>query len=149
MESKRNGKTGGSRFLGRRVSAKKAPAGKMHKELQNNSPTQAGGQTGNGNALQDNNMPSGSAMSEGDLAMDREVAMSVSGICGEGDDRYAFVQFSGEGKFCEFKFPKVELKLNNGFSEEELVQMRFYVKNHIPELKQMAASINPFRAILG
>ncbi len=75
-----------------------------------------------------------------------EIAMSVSGICGQQDDRYAFVQFTQGVKFCEFKFPAVELKVNDGFSEEELVQMRFYVKNHISELKKMAASVDPFHA---
>ncbi len=76
-----------------------------------------------------------------------EVSMSVSGICGNPGHKFAFVRFTDGSKSCEYKFPDVELKMNEGFTDDELVQLKFYVKNHITELKKMAASVDPFHAL--
>ena len=80
--------------------------------------------------------------------MNAELSMSVSGICGEPGSLFAFVRFEDGTRCCEFKFPEVELSMSDGFSEEELVQLKFYVANHITELKKMAASIDPISAML-
>ena len=77
-----------------------------------------------------------------------ELSMSVSGICGEPGNLYAFVRFEDGARSCEYRFPDVELKMSDGFSGEELVQLKFYVKNHITELKKMAAAIDPISAMM-
>ncbi len=76
-----------------------------------------------------------------------ELSMSVSSVCGEPGHMYAFVRFEDKGRYCEYKFPDVELKVNDGFTEDELVQLKFYVKNNILQLKKMAASVDPFHAL--
>ena len=76
-----------------------------------------------------------------------EVSMSVSSVCEEAGERFAFVRFEDRQRYCEFRFPEVALKVNDGFSEEELVQLKFFVKNNIPQLKKLAASVDPFHAI--
>ena len=75
------------------------------------------------------------------------LSMSVSGICGEPGKLFAFVRFEDGKRYCEYRFPDVELRVNDGFSEDELVQLKFYVKNNIPQLKKMAASVDPFHAL--
>ncbi len=79
--------------------------------------------------------------------MNGEVSMSVSGICGEKGHLFAFVRFTDGARNCEYVFPEVELKMNDGFTDDELVQLKFYVKNHLTELKRMAASVDPFHAL--
>lgn len=73
-----------------------------------------------------------------------EMTMSVSPICLKDGERYAFVRFADGRKNCEWIIPDVKLSSNDGFSEEEISGLKFYVKNNLTELKRMAAKINLF-----
>lgn len=77
-----------------------------------------------------------------------ELSMSVSGICGEPGKLYAFVRFEDGARYCEYRFPDVVLTVSDGFTEDELVQLKFYVAGHVAELKKMAAAIDPISAML-
>lgn len=72
------------------------------------------------------------------------MTMSVSPICVKDGEKYAFVRFADGGKACEWTIPEVKLSSNDGFSEEELSGLKFYVKNNMADLKRMAAQINLF-----
>lgn len=72
------------------------------------------------------------------------MTMSVSPICVKDGKKYAFVRFTDGGKNCEWTIPEVKLSSNDGFSEEELSGLKFYVKNNMTDLKRMAAQINLF-----
>ena len=76
--------------------------------------------------------------------MNEELTMSVSPICLKDGERYAFVRFTDGRKHCEWRIPKVQLSLNEGFSEEELDGLRFYIRNNMTDLMRMAAGINLF-----
>ena len=71
-----------------------------------------------------------------------ELTMSVSPICFKNGKKYAFVRFTDNKKYCEWMIPDAKLKVNHGFTDEEIAGLKFYVKNNMTEIKRMAAQIN-------
>ena len=43
--------------------------------------------------------------------------------------------------------PSCEITKNDGFSDEEIAALRFYMKTNLDELKRIAAQINVFEAL--
>ncbi|MEE3480843.1 MAG: hypothetical protein VZQ80_02505 [Lachnospiraceae bacterium] len=76
-----------------------------------------------------------------------EMQMSVSPVCGTGEDRYAFVTFTEGAKTAEAKIPSCEIIRSSGFSEEELAGLRAYMKADLKHLQHLAAGENVFKAM--
>lgn len=76
-----------------------------------------------------------------------EMEMTVSPVCGSGEDRYAFVTFTEGEKTAEGKIPSCEIIRSKGFSKEELAGLSTYMKADLPHLKQLAAGQNVFKAM--
>ena len=77
-------------------------------------------------------------------AQSEDMTMSVSPICVKDGKKYAFVRFADGSKNCEWTIPEARLSSNEGFSEEEISGLKFYIKNNMTDLKRMAAQINLF-----
>lgn len=83
-----------------------------------------------------------------DTGPDRSrMEMTVSPVCGSGDNSYAFVSFQEGEKFAEGKIPSCEMIRSRGFSEEELAGLRTYMQADLKHLKQLAAGQNVFKAM--
>ena len=73
--------------------------------------------------------------------MGEEVKMSVSPVCTKNDQQYAFVSFSDEKRTAEGKIPECKIISNQGFTEEEIIQLEDYMRRELRTLKKMAAGI--------
>lgn len=80
---------------------------------------------------------------------EQEMKMTVSPICTDktGKKKYAYVTFTDVEKYAEAKIPDCEITENDGFSDEEIAGLRFYIKTNLPELKKIAAKNNVFEAL--
>lgn len=80
---------------------------------------------------------------------EQEMKMTVSPICTDktGKKKYAYVTFTDGDKYAEAKIPDCEITKNDGFSDEEIAGLRFYIKTNLPELKKIAAKNNVFEAL--
>ena len=79
-----------------------------------------------------------------------ELKMTVSSVCrSEQGDKYAFVTFQDGVRTAEGKIPDCKILKNDGFAEIEVQQLERYSKEHLTELKKMAASIDIFSAFKG
>ncbi|MDD7326194.1 MAG: hypothetical protein PUG68_00095 [Lachnospiraceae bacterium] len=58
---------------------------------------------------------------------EQEMKMTVSPICTDktGKKKYAYVTFTDGEKYAEAKIPVFEIKVNDGFSDEEIAGIRF------------------------
>ncbi len=81
--------------------------------------------------------------------MDESIKMTVSAICTDKSDKrkYAYVTFSDGKRSAEGTIPSCEITKNDGFSDEEIAALRFYMKTNLDELKRIAAQINVFEAL--
>ena len=76
--------------------------------------------------------------------------MPVSAVYRNGQgDKYAFVTFNDGVRTAEGKIPDCKIIKNDGFAEIEVQQLERYLKEHLTELKKMAASIDIFSAFKG
>lgn len=76
-----------------------------------------------------------------------ELNMSVSAIChNEKGEKYAFVTFSDGVRDAEGRIPDCKIISNNGFAVIEVQELERYMKQHLTELKKMAAGIDIFSA---
>ena len=77
------------------------------------------------------------------MRSDQEMKMSVSPIC-RGDDgsKYAYVSFEGGGRTAEGRIPSCRIHRGEGFDPEEIDALEVYMREHLDELKKMAAGIN-------
>lgn len=81
--------------------------------------------------------------------MSDQLNMSVSQICSNGKEKYAFVSFTDGKRVAEGKIPACKIMKNEGFSEAEVAQLELYMKQQLNVLKKMAAGINVMDAFLG
>lgn len=79
--------------------------------------------------------------------MEDALQMLVSPICVKDNERYAYVSFSDGSKSAEGKIPDCIIEKNEGFTEDEVMQLEDYMKANLVELKKMAASTNVFEAM--
>lgn len=79
--------------------------------------------------------------------MEESLQMSVSPICEKDGKKYAYIQFSDGTRLAEGKIPSCEIVKNQGFTESEVEQLSAYMKEHLQELKSIAARLNAFDAI--
>lgn len=83
------------------------------------------------------------------MTMSDELRMSVSPICTKGGKKYAFVSFTDGIRTAEGKIPDCTITSNDGFTEEEVLQLEDYMSQELPQLKKMAAGINVMDSFLG
>lgn len=74
--------------------------------------------------------------------------MKVSSLCGKNGEKKAFVTFSDGKRLAEGEIPRCVIISNKGFSDEEVKKLEEYMKQNLPMLKSMAASINPIKALM-
>lgn len=75
--------------------------------------------------------------------------VSISGITtNKNGDKVAYVRFEEDKKYAEWTIPDINLCDNEGFTEDEKEQMRWYIKENLLELKKKAAGINPIKAMM-
>ncbi len=74
--------------------------------------------------------------------MNEELKMSVSPICAQNGRKYAFVAFTDGIRTAEGKIPDCVVIRNEGFTEQEVLQLEAYMKKELTHLKKMAAGIN-------
>lgn len=78
-----------------------------------------------------------------------ELKMSVSPICQKEGKRIAYVSFTDGKRTAEGKIPDCIIYSNNGFTEDEVLQLQLYMKQELATLKRMAASVNVLDAFMG
>jgi len=81
--------------------------------------------------------------------MNQEISMSVSSMTGSDGEKTVYVLFQDANKTAELKAPTGKLIRNSGFSDEEIAQLKDYVKNEQETILALAKQINPMRAFLG
>ena len=79
--------------------------------------------------------------------MSRELKMSVSAVCTKDEKQYAYVSFSDENRVAEGKIPECIIISNQGFTEDEVVQLEDYMRRELRTLKKMAAGIRLIDAL--
>ena len=78
-----------------------------------------------------------------------EISMNVSPIChGEDGTKYAFVSFSDGERTAEGRIPSCCIEKNDGFASIEVKELEKYMQQNLKQLKKMAASVNPLKAIM-
>ena len=80
--------------------------------------------------------------------MNSELKLLVRPVCSKDGETYAFVSFSDEERYAEGKIPACSILTNRGFSEQEVLQLEDYMREHLTELKKTAAAINPLGAFM-
>ncbi len=78
-----------------------------------------------------------------------ELKMSVSPICQKDGKRIAYVSFTDGTRTAEGKIPDCAILSNEGFTEDEVLQLQIYMKQELATLKRMAASVNVMDAFMG
>ncbi|MCR5686874.1 MAG: hypothetical protein K6G58_02435 [Lachnospiraceae bacterium] len=80
--------------------------------------------------------------------MNSEIRMSVSTMTRTKDSKAVYVLFEDGGKKAEFALPELRLVSSEGFSEEEISQLRDYAENEKDSIMEVARKINPMRALM-
>jgi hypothetical protein len=79
-----------------------------------------------------------------------ELNMSVSAVChNDKGENYAFVTFTDGVRNAEGRIPECSILSNDGFAEIEVHELEKYMREHLKELKRMAAGIDIFAAFKG
>lgn len=78
-----------------------------------------------------------------------EVRLDISGVMEKDGKRIAYVRFSRGEDYAEGYIPDCVFTEVNGFSEEEIYQLKEYLQNNLSEFKRRAASIDPLKAFMG
>lgn len=74
--------------------------------------------------------------------------MSVSQIFYKDGEKYAFVFFTDGDRSAEGKIPDCKITANQGFYEEEVVQLEAYMRKELRNLKRMAAGVRVMDAFI-
>ena len=76
-----------------------------------------------------------------------ELNMQVSLVCKKDGQKVVYVTFSDDTRLAEGEIPKCAIISNKGFSPEEVAGLELYLRQNMDMLKEMAAGIDPIRAI--
>lgn len=80
--------------------------------------------------------------------MKEELNMSVSAVMRRDGKQYASVLFSDGEREAEAEIPACKVVRNQGFEEEEIVALEFYMKTNLASLKEMAQNVNVMKAFM-
>ena len=83
------------------------------------------------------------------MSTSEELKMSVSSVCQKDGVKIAYVSFSDGVRTAEGRIPECVIHSNDGFTEDEVVQLELYMKSELATLKRMAAGINVMDAFMG
>ena len=81
--------------------------------------------------------------------MSSEIKMSVSSMTRTKDSKAVYVMFTDGDKTAEFSLPGCKTVSNNGFSAEEIVQLKNYIDNEQDSIYALAKKVNPMKAFMG
>ena len=77
--------------------------------------------------------------------MNNEIRMSVSSMTRKDDKKAIYVMFQDGKKSAEFEVPEIKLLSNDGFSDEEINQLKEYMANSLDDIYEVAKKVNPRR----
>lgn len=80
--------------------------------------------------------------------MIEEMKMSVSPIVRKDGKKYIYVEFDDGTHRAEGRLPDKKLVSNEGFSEEEVAALEFYLKHQEQEIVEMAKKVNAMNAFM-
>ena len=81
--------------------------------------------------------------------MNKDIKMSVSSMTRNKDKKAVYVFFQDGEKTAEFTLPGCDLVKNNGFSDDDIRQLKEYIDNEQDTIFGMAKQVNPIKAIMG
>ena len=81
--------------------------------------------------------------------MNKDIKMSVSSMTRNKDKKAVYVYFQDGKKTAEFTLPGCELIKNNGFSDDDIRQLKEYTDNEQEAIFAMAKQVNPIKAMMG
>ena len=81
--------------------------------------------------------------------MNSEIKMSVSTMTRTKDNKAVYVLFEDGAKSAEFSLPEGKLVRKDGFSDEEIAQLKDYVDNERYSIMDIAKTVNPMKTFLG
>jgi len=77
-----------------------------------------------------------------------EINMILSGIVKKDGRKIARVSFLRNKDFAEGILPDCEIVSSEGFDEDEIEQLKIYLKLNSEDLMSQAKKINPFRGMM-
>lgn len=80
--------------------------------------------------------------------MNKDIKMSVSSVTRSKEKKAVYVFFQDGEKTAEFTVPGCELLKNNGFSDEDISQLKAYITNEQDTIFDMAKQVNPLKAMM-
>ncbi|MBR4144262.1 MAG: hypothetical protein IK014_00375 [Lachnospiraceae bacterium] len=80
--------------------------------------------------------------------MNKDIKMSVSSMTRSKEKKAVYVFFQDGEKTAEFTVPGCELLKNNGFSDEDISQLKAYITNEQDTIFDMAKQVNPLKAMM-
>ena len=80
--------------------------------------------------------------------MNKYIKMSVSSMTRSNEKKAVYVFFQDGEKTAEFTVPGCELLKNNGFSDEDISQLKAYITNEQDTIFDMAKQVNPLKAMM-
>ena len=81
--------------------------------------------------------------------MNKDIKMSVSSMTRNKDKKAVYIFFQDGDKTAEFTLPGCGLVKNNGFSNDDIRQLKEYIDNEQDTIFAMAKQVNPLKAIMG
>ena len=75
--------------------------------------------------------------------------MSVSTMTRTKDSKAVYVLFEDGSKSAEFVLPEGTCVRTDGFSDEDIAQLKDYIDNERDSIYDIAKHINPMRSLLG
>ena len=80
--------------------------------------------------------------------MNKDIKMSVSSMTRNKDRKAVYVFFQDGEKTAEFTLPGCELVKNNGFTDDDIRQLKDYIDNEQDTIFAMAKQVNPLKAMM-
>lgn len=81
--------------------------------------------------------------------MNESMNMSVSGIFEKDGKKCISVLFTDAGRTAEGRIPDCKIHNNQGFAEEEIAALEFYMKSEKENIVAMAKKVNVMKAFMG
>lgn len=81
--------------------------------------------------------------------MNSEIKMSISSMTRKGDQKAIYILFTDGGSSAEFAIPGCKLLNSQGFTKEELKQLKEYIDNEQDYLFSIAKNVSPMKGFMG
>ncbi len=80
--------------------------------------------------------------------MSEELKMSVSSLTRTKDNKAVYILFTDGNKSAELSLPECKVINNNGFTDEEVAGLKFYIKNDQETIYALPKKVNPVKAMM-